>query len=102
MWANGGAGRGRAVLERNKPVTPFDMWPAAISEYFTKELPLPGGRGRVLGQKGPHSRHFLDDMPSSLERVFGGPLDANKGTSPREPAETDLARSWQSWWNDGR
>ena len=42
------------------------------------------------------------DMLSRLERAFRGPLDARKGTSLREPAETDVGRSWQSWWNDGR
>ena len=42
------------------------------------------------------------DMLSRLEWAFRGPLDARKGTPPRDLAETEVGRHWQSWWSDGR
>ena len=37
------------------------------------------------------------DMLSRLEQAFTGPLDARKGKSPEEQAETEVGMIWLSW-----
>ena len=54
----------RYTKVKRKTTTPFDLWPAAISEHFTKELPPSGGPGLSVQSKrarveAPACRHAI-------------------------------------------